>query len=308
MASLNGIDPCSGVLAKPVYVNRDGVRAIITGEATFYFSVLAGNEAGLVAAYREVKQTVAEHITWYDTEALRGPRPIKPKDLDAFEVWFAPGATQRGEYELALGSGPRIGEIGPWGFRFGVERYALPRTMGYFQFNVPAQLALANPTMFRGIACRVFEAFPWTSGHAGLGILYDPGDLDPKRDAAIRAHCMRYLGLDCSDVLTETEALGDAIKGVDWLTFLGPSLAQGLNETLATSQFPNGIIIESLDNQRLMLQAGPAPILGDRNRREDLTAYRKANEVLRPVRIEQLFPLPGFVDESDTSRWLERFD
>lgn len=309
MTIANGIDPYSTLFAKPVYVNRSGIRAMITGEATFYFSELAGNERGLVTVYREVKKVIGEHITWYDTEAQRGPRPIKPKDLEALEVWFAPGAVARDEYEFALGSGASVGEIGPWGFRFGVERHALPETLGYFQFNVPVQFALADANAFRSVARMVFEALPWTSGHAGLGILFDPGDLDPRRDAAVRAHCMRYLGLDCSDVLTETEALRDAIKGADWLTFLGASLTQRLNNaTSAASRLHGGVTIESLGDGRVMIQAGAQPLLGDINQQEDIGVYRAANEILRPLRVDQLFPLPGFEDESDVSRWLERFD
>jgi hypothetical protein len=291
-------------LRSPVHTNAYGIRALIAAEAIFYFSALASHEAGLVTAYRLVKGVLGPHLTWYDTEALRGPRPLKPKDLDAFEVWFGPGAVPREEYELVLGSGAGVGEIGPWGLRFEVERYALPGTLGYFKIALPADQVLADPGTFRDLTHRLFDALPWVHGHAGLGILFDPGDIDPRRDAAVRAHCMRYLGLDCSDVLTETEALGAAVKGADWLSFLGPELAQRLD----LSTLPSGVTAERRIDGRIVIQAGPAPRLGDSNRREDMSSYRAVNRVLRPIRVPRLFPLPGFADEDDTARWLERFD
>jgi hypothetical protein len=294
-------------LATPVYANGYGVRAIIAAECIFYFSSLDDIGTGLVSAYRMIKGLLAPHVRWYDKDSLRGPRPIKPKDLDAFEVWFAPGATPRDEYELVLGSGAGVGEIGPWGLRFEVERYALPATLGYFKFALPADQVLADPGPFRALTRKLFDLVPWVHGHAGLGILFDPGDIDPARDAAVRAHCMRYLGLDCSDVLTETESLGAWVKGTDWLSFLSEALAQRLDPD-ALTDFPAGVSLERCTDGRVVIQAGEAPRLGDSNRNDEMGLYRAVNRLLMPIRVPRLYPLPGFADEDETDRWLTRFD
>jgi len=294
-------------LTTPVYTNSYGVRAIIAAECIFYFSSLDDLGTGLVSAYRMVKGLLAPHIRWYDRDSLRGPRLIKPKDLEAFEVWFTPGAVPRDEYELVLGSGATVGEIGPWGLRFEVERYALPSTLGYFKFALPADQILADPGPFGRLTRKLFDLVPWVHGHAGLGILFDPGDIDPARDAAVRAHCMRYLGLDCSDVLTETDSLGSGVKGADWLSFLDEGLARQLAPDALTG-LPAGVSLESRADGRLVIQAGEAPRLGDSNRNEAMGPYRAVNRLLMPIRVPRLYPLPGFADEDETDRWLTRFD
>lgn len=297
------------VLNEPVYVNRYGVGALIAAEVIFYFSSLDGQEAGLVDAYRRVRGLLEPHLTWYDTEALRGPRPLEPKDLEAFEVWFGAGAMPRDEYELILGSGASPGEIGPWSLRFQVERYALPSTLGYLKIALPAGRVLDDPDPFRRLCDELFDLLPWVHGHAGLGVLFDPGDLDQARDAAVRACCMRYTGLDCSDVLTETEELGHAVKGADWLSYLGAALGQRLDiQGIDTAALPAGVDIDARDDGRVVIQAGDSPRLGDSNRQEDMAPYRAVNRLLRPLRVPSLFPLPGFADEHETERWLERFD
>lgn len=294
-------------LSKPVYANDNGVRALITAQCIFYFSSLKGHEAGLISAYRMIKELLAPHVTWYDRDSLPGPLPAQSKDLDAFESWFSPKARQRDEYELVLGSGATVGEIGPWGLHFEVERYALPGTLGFLKFSLPADQALKDPNAFRDLTVKVFNLIPWVHGHAGLGILFNPGDIDPLRNAAVKTSCMRYLGLDCSDVLTETESLRSWVKGADWLTFLSQSMGQRLNSE-ALSHLAAGVSLERHKGGGLVIQAGEKPRLGDTSHNEEMSPYQAVNQLLMPIRVPRLYPLPGFSNETEATAWLNRFD
>jgi hypothetical protein len=293
----------------PAFTTRGGVSALVTGQMTAYFSSLDRNEHGLVAAYRHVRDAIGAHVTWYRTETMRRSRAVAPKDLEAFETWFGSSLGKRNEYELVLGSGEKPGEIGPWAFRFAVDRTALPDVLGYFQFSVPATFAREQAHDFKRLARGVFEAADFLSGYAGLGITFDAGDLDKRRDEVIRGLCSRFIGLDCSDVLSETEALGDAIKGVNWLTFVGARLAERVGGPPGVASLVrDGVSVEPLGARGLMVQAGPAPILGDRDSQENVEPYRVADEALRAIRVDGLFPLPGFEDEIDTAAWVRRFE
>jgi len=293
----------------PAFATRAGVRLLVTGQMMAYFSRLDGNEKGLLAAYRHVHKAIGSQITWYRTEAMRRSRAAAAKDLEAFDVWFGSPQGRRDEYELVLGSGASPGEIGPWGFRFAAVRSSLPELLGYFQFNVPPAFARERPEEFRALARAVFESADFISAHAGLGLSFDPGDLDSDRDRTIRGLCMRFVGLDCPDVLTETEALHRSIMGADWLTFLGKALAEQIGGAEQVRSALGGqATVEALGDRGLMIQAGPAPLLGDRHTQEDVSAYRAVDAVLRPIRAERLHPLPGFDDETDSTAWLERFE
>jgi hypothetical protein len=294
---------------RPAFTTRAGVSAVVSGQMTAYFSSIDGNEDGLVKAYRHVKDAIGRHMTWYRTETIRRSRAIAAKDLEAIETWFGSPLGQRDEYELVLGSGEKPGEIGPWAFRFAVDRTTLPDVLGYFQFSVPATFARQQPQAFKALAQSVFGAADFVSAYAGLGITFDPGDIDPERDQIIRGLCSRFLGLDCSDVLSETEALGNAIKGVNWLTFVGRKLAERVGGAEAVaSAVGDRANVEAMGAHGFMVQAGDAPILGDRHNQENVDAYRAADDALREIRVEQLYPLPGFEDEIETAAWLRRFE
>ena len=295
-------------LSRPVYRSTSGVAALFTGQMTCYFNALSGKEQGLVAAYRLVRKVIGEHLTWYRTEAQRHSRAIRPKDLEAFETWFSSPASERDEYEMVMGSGTTIGEIGSWAFSFGVERNELPNDLGHFQFNVSGMDLVSHPEPFQRLAIEVFKAFPWTSANAGFGIAYDIGDVDPRRNAAIRAHAMRYVGADCNDLLAEGELPSDTIKTVNWLTFINPALAAKVPALASVANDPtSNVSVETLGEHGVLVRAGDTPLLGDCNRQEDMHAYEQADALLRPIRARQIFPLPGFSDEEETSRWLNRF-
>jgi len=55
------------------------------------------------------------------------------------------------------------------------------------------------------------------------------------------------------------------------------------------------------------IQAGATPRLGDVNELEDMTPYVKVNRLLKPIRVEDMYPPTGMEIE-DARAWLARFD
>ena len=101
--------------------------------------------------------------------------------------------------------------------------------------------------------------------------------------------------------------LQDGIKGVNWLTCLSDrwldklggvaALRKSLSDDFILHEYPGGVVI----------QAGPAPEVGDVNYRVPTERYRTLSRLLKPVRARGHAPLLGF-DQESTQVWFDRFD
>jgi hypothetical protein len=296
-------------LESVIYRDGNSIRAVLAAQITCYFDRLDGQvAAGLVAAYQLVRPYLDPHMTWFRTESQSQSRRIRAADLAAFTAWFSEIEPDRDEYEMVMGSGNAIGEIGEWGFSFSLDRTSLPGVMGWLQVSFPVVFATQRTKEFKDIALGLFDCVEWKNGLAGYGTLFDHGDIYPKRNAAIRLFSLRHLGVDCNDLLAESELSAHLIKTVNWLTFVDTAL--GATIGLDTASPGSTATVEVLRRMNgYVVQAGRHPCLGSRDHPErEMLAYKAADALLRPIRATSIFPLPGFSDESDTGAWLQRFE
>jgi hypothetical protein len=294
--------------ADDLVFQEDGeIEARVGTAITFYLTQLEGATEGLVAAYQQVLVHLAPQVRWYRTERMKRSAPVTPEALQSLPLWFSGKWPRRLEYGLILTSGQTALEVGPWGFQFFIASRNLDLEAGYFQVHLPAEWLRDEPDKVVSLARSVAEVLPFRSGHAGYGIQHEEGAVLAERDARIRAWCRRYWGLDCPDLAGIRPFVVGALKGVNWLTFLDREFCERVGglEALRES-LPPPISLTEL-RSGCMIQAGSAPGLGDRNRREDPGAYRQVNEVLKPLRMESNWS-PGWCDADEALEWLERFD
>lgn len=284
------------------YIDDEGCKAIVAGEITFFFTSL--NAPGLIDAFGYAMGVVGPNIRWYRTESMSRPRRMTKAIEDLFGVWFDSNAKLRAEYELTLSSGDGPDIVGPWGLRFGVEPGLLPDVAGFFQINIPKEKVAERPDEFLIIARELADRIEFRSGMAGYGVQYDEGELDDERDRIIAAWCARYDGLDYREFAATAEFMGQAIKGVNWLTFIDKQFAHAIEDVSVVQSSP--LVIAESTKHGLMLQAGLTPKLGDRNRREDMAAYREVYRLIEPVIVKDDLVLPGF-DDGQSIKWIERF-
>jgi hypothetical protein len=103
----------------------------------------------------------------------------------------------------------------------------------------------------------------------------------------------------------------NGIKGGNWLTILSDpfverlggrdAIREALGEPFAVESFTGGV----------MIVAGNAPEVGDRNRNIDAPLYRKLARILRPIRIDQhppVYAMGPLSVEGEFDAWLARFD
>jgi hypothetical protein len=290
-----------------VYLEDGEVNALVTFDVTFYLTDVAGKEEALIEAYDLVIARLRPAIRWYKTERMTQFLPITPAALQAYPTWFGRKLAARTEYGLELTSGRTRDEVGRGGFRFFIAPTALERAAGYFQFYVPASYSRDNPDALVMLVRAIADVLPFRSGHAGYGVAYDEGTAPKRRDAKLRAWCNRYEGLDCSSLPAIREHVVESIKGVNWITLLDQELCDrvgGIEKLLIDLSAP--ISVTAL-RSGCLIRAGVTPALGDRNRREKLTAYRQVNDALKAVRMEGDWST-GWWDVDEAQEWVRRFD
>lgn len=288
-----------------VYSDNDGVKAIVSGEITFYFNDLE-DRSRLANAYALALQHIGSHLGWYRTESMRRPKKITPEVSEILDVWLAPEESLRNEYELTLTSGDTADSVGSWGLRFGLEPDLLPEGAGFFQLNLSRKEVADDPNLFLRLALDLSELMPFRSGHAGFGVQYDEGDIDDDRDAQIGAWCRRYACIDYRDFAATSEFMGKAILGPGWLTFLDWDFATALGgeATIRAALPPEAALYTG--RYGIAIQAGSEPILGDANRRENIALYSEVYGVIHPLIIHEEIDFPG-LPEGTTADWIGRF-
>jgi hypothetical protein len=95
------------------------------------------------------------------------------------------------------------------------------------------------------------------------------------------------------------------------LTFLSRDYCNRLGGvSVLRKQFEATVVIHDAKDG-VMIQAGPAPDIGDVNRQKNLPIYQQVGRALAPIRCKEhppLFGPRGLADQEATDKWLSRFD
>ncbi|MDR5809817.1 type VI immunity family protein [Caballeronia sp. LZ019] len=137
-----------------------------------------------------------------------------------------------------------------------------------FQCWVPRAYWLENRINLAALTFDIVKCLPFSFGYVSPAIVGG----DSRR---LQRLARRYLTVDIAEPRTIGWDIGDLAGGAYWYTFLGPRLTEavrgveGLREAL-----PRGVTIDEIEGGRCGLLLSPSPILGDVNRREDISVYR----------------------------------
>lgn len=156
------------------------------------------------------------------------------------------------------------------------------------------------------LAKRLTDAVPFLSGHAGYSALFNAAQKDAAFDT-IYAWAKRYPGLEVEDLNVTTKYVLGGIKGANWLTLVGTELWRRLTESAkGEPRFAPGVALTRAAHG-VILRAGQAPMLGDRNRRQWPELYIDVERKLVPIKLAEHGEFSGrFEEESATGAWLRR--
>jgi len=160
--------------------------------------------------------------------------------------------------------------------------------------------------------CQILKPF---CGYAGIGAIQSV-DSSEQLTTVYQVYpiARRFPGIEIENAEMVSLYLGRHIKGVNWLTALSDevlapiggrqALLAKLDENFHIMEYEGGVLI----------QAGPAPELGDVNRKQIPRYYRQLSKLVRRLRMrfpdDDSFIRPDTDEDASevTNEWLARFD
>jgi hypothetical protein len=195
--------------------------------------------------------------------------------------------------------------LGDWKDRAGMLSYA--------RAAFPIDFFAESPESFVATVVRWATWLRPVHGSGGLGILPSFGsDTALKHEPTVFSIAKHYPGLEVDYPSVHSLNGQKGIKGVNWLTILDDgyisrlggldALRGRIGDEFAMHPYEGGVV----------LQAGPKPEMGDRNRNRWPGLYVRLNAELKPIRSPDVFPFqhlgPNRFDLDASRAWLERFD
>lgn len=291
-------------LKNAIVFEQDGeILVTLTLSVTLFFDTLKVSNA-LGDILSQALGLILPHATWYRARDMTRCQPLKEGAGIEFDQMMKSALVSKKDCFLMLDSGSTF-DTGLWSLKYSNTPSYEGDVLGYFQVHVPYDEAIFQFGLFKQHILAWVSDVNFLHGYAGFSMNFDQGDVNKSRDMAMRAYCERHLGVNLSDLITETEwgALHDCIKGAQWLTFIGNALLEKHADAAARLRTAPGA---TATPQGILFQACEKPLLGDRHQQQDVTPYIKVNAQLAPWLVDNLFPMPGFPDEEATRTWLHR--
>jgi hypothetical protein len=166
-----------------------------------------------------------------------------------------------------------------------------------------------DPRRLLDAARAVADRVELRSGHGGPIFLYDIREQGPALDAAY-ALARRYWGLDLEDLNDTFPMTTTHIKGVNWITVVGPTLRcrPDIAGALRALEADARVRVEHFRFGSVLV-AGDEPVAGDQNRRDAaLDPYIAVAQALRPLFVDHYpdFPSERFIENGNTLGWFRR--
>ncbi|MGH9350079.1 MAG: type VI immunity family protein [Vicinamibacterales bacterium] len=277
-------------------------------EVTLFWSgPAAARAAGIVKFYDESLKLIRDGLAFYRTETMSAAKRLKKDTLGLVPFWFQDTKTRRDVYMMFLESGAAPDEPSDRAFALN----ASPNN-GFVRLILPVAYAAKSAAPFLDVALRLGQTIEYDFGQAGLALNWNHlGDHGTPAKEAMNALASRYPGLDISHPFSTKYIASKGFKAVNWLTFLSMDYVERLGGLSALRKAFDKDVVVHEQKHGVAIQAGPAPELGDVNRRKTLPVYHQVGRVLAPIRAKDhppIFGPEGIQDKEVTEKWLSRFD
>ncbi|GMU08387.1 DUF3396 domain-containing protein [Corallococcus caeni] len=205
-----------------------------------------------------------------------------------------------------------VNGVGDYGFIYDGQWRENPdspdasRVLSTVTFWLPTEfLESQGPVLVRELALKLSADLPFTSGHAGLAFNGQLSLLGV--DELVHRERLRHPGMDVPDESASLH-LGNRIRGVHWMNFLGPPVLAELGgvDALRERLKSPGTTVQPLSEGRAVITLGPEPDAGETARSPVLPPYRELARVLEPWMYFQGDSRPSR-DAEAQRRWERRF-
>jgi hypothetical protein len=216
-------------------------------------------------------------------------------------------------------------ELGSRKKAFDEKRFVRLLPSSRLRVTVPLNHPLAEPDRLRdwALGFSLVQNGAVFSAYAGYALNYYQqaarSNLYGPTEKLLASTCLRHPGFDwdgCGELPRIVRFVPDPlgfvllVKRAAWLTMVCDktlALLGGRDQVRDRLRDEPAIVVRDLD-RGLVIQAGPAPEVGDVGRRDFVPVLRRVAHELRPVRIERIGGLGGGFMEDATNDWLNAFD
>ena len=247
-----------------------------------------------------------DHLSWYSTSRMEGWRKLEGEAMGEVARMLSLGWSEgrpRHLFELTLTDDV---EAPSCGFRYGEIDPRRADRVGVIEVTLPQE---CHPGYLLPIARAAVEAGPLWAGVGGYAVRLGESFRADAFDVAW-AWSQRFVGLDIQDHERMAWAVREGLPGTGWLTILGSALmaAREVNpEAPRAHPWTDPTITTELASGNLLIKAGEAPTLGDRNFFEDAPAYREVAHAAADLFVADPPELLGhFRDRRGTRAWFRR--
>jgi hypothetical protein len=286
------------------FADKAGCMAIVVADMLVTFNAAEFNDNGLRQAVAMAEQHVAAHISYFRTETMNHARRVKESATDILDKWLSEPSTKRGSMSIELLSGTSDSSVGPYAFRLSVPTNNPEYEAGYIQLSLPRSVAISEFNLLRQIASDISLLIPTTWGRAGFAVEYDMLRSNSVRDKEIVKWCTRFECIDLRHLIPLAEKALGCIPSVGWLNILTIDRMKSLRSSAALGARPNDV---RLGPNLVGIVADERPILGDRNRGEDVSGYREIYSMLRELLCESP-PIMRVMKQEQMLWWSRRFE
>jgi hypothetical protein len=291
-------------LTNIVFTRSAELQALIACEVIVAFNMEDPADTAVSTAVNRAVYEVKKHLTFFRTHNVVCPRPIRNYTFQILSHWMRTPPKQRETLSVEMTSGELASSVGSYACRFHLPVNNPKFEAGYVQVSLPMSVGLQKADIVRQLLTDIATLLPTFWAKAGFAIEYNRYRIIPERDQQISAWCARYECVDHRDLDVVATAVLRCVPSVNWLNIVKKDFLDH-----ATAINGNGIARgEQLMKDGLYLfSAGDRPLLGDRNRNEDITGYRRVYAALRSAMCASPPVLAGF-DDDRLADWFQRFD
>lgn len=263
---------------------------------------------GLSRFFEVAWQKVGPHAKVFQTTNMKRPKKLT---VDAQELVdsFLTGADSLTASHLRIDNRRHKDEAPDSGIELVSVDY---RGVGYAIARLLTHAV--TPEELLQISTAGAELIEFAHGHCGFALCYnDLGEMASLAEREFYALGMRHRGLDLPCANNTSFVIGDGLKCVNWLTFVGNDLLQKSGKAPAFSPpTSSSTVVHSLPHGK-MFQAGPSPCIGDVNRKDFCDSYHVVGRLLADIRTHKhpafiVGPEGVLASQERTEEWLSRFD
>jgi|TARA_Y100000589_G_scaffold38657_1_gene32411 hypothetical protein len=302
--------------------DADGVMLKLCLNVEIYFRNAWRTDVreAVLAVFNEYREYFGQEFKWTTNPNTGRWKSLKKTPYPYPDEWLL-DVPQDEQWEFVFHGGDKktdasdvdVGAYGEWIHEGNEAPASDDNSLSFIKMNFPMDFFVDRDEKLPSIFGRWCSMLMADQAYAGFGLALSHG-YETRVDPLVYQLAQRFPGLNVGSETTHSLRLLTRTKTPNWLTATcEPYVSQLGGGTVLQAALPDGWV--SPYDGGVIIQAGPKPLLGDREQGLDVAPYRQAARVLRSIRSTDHSGIAmGRVDgqtvfhTQEYREWLSRFD